>query len=63
MNLSSIPEIRMRGTQFCMEWKKSGFNWNHARTFFVVAEEGSFSAVARALGTALEEELAERFGR
>lgn len=50
-----------------MEWKKSGFNWNHARSFLVVAEEGSFSAAARALGmaqptlgrqvTALEEEL------
>lgn len=50
-----------------MEWKKSGFNWNHARSFLVVAEEGSFSAAARALGmaqptlgrqvTAFEEEL------
>lgn len=53
--------------QLCMEWKKSGFNWNYARAFLVVAEEGSFSAAARALGmaqptlgrqvTALEEEL------
>jgi DNA-binding transcriptional LysR family regulator len=50
-----------------MEWKKSGFNWNHARAFLVVAEEGSFSAAARVLGmaqptlgrqvTALEDEL------
>lgn len=50
-----------------MEWKKSGFPWNHARAFLVVAEEGSFSAAARALGmaqptlgrqiAALEEEL------
>lgn len=63
----SIPEIGIRGMQLCMEWKKSGFNWNHARAFLVVAEEGSFSAAARALGmaqptlgrqvTALEEEL------
>ncbi len=63
-----IPEIRMRGMRSCMEWKKSGFNWNYARAFLVVAEEGSFSAAARALGmaqptlgrqvTALEEELA-----
>ncbi len=53
--------------QLCMEWKKSGFNWTYARAFLVVAEEGSFSAAARALGmaqptlgrqvTALEEEL------
>lgn len=50
-----------------MEWKKSAFNWNHARAFLVVAEEGSFSAAARVLGmaqptlgrqvAALEEEL------
>lgn len=57
----------MRGMHLCMEWKKSGFQWNYARAFLVVAEEGSFSAAARALGmaqptlgrqvTALEEEL------
>ncbi len=33
-----------------MEWKKSAFDWNHARAFLVTAEEGSFSAAARALG-------------
>lgn len=52
---------------FCMEWKKSAFDWNRARAFLVTAEEGSFSAAARALGlaqptlgrqvAALEEEL------
>lgn len=62
-----IPEIGIRVMHLCMEWKKSGFNWNLARSFLVVAEEGSFSAAARALGmaqptlgrqvTALEEEL------
>jgi len=67
MNAWGIPEIGIRGMQLCMEWKKSGFNWNYARAFLVVAEEGSFSAAARALAlaqptlgrqvTALEEEL------
>lgn len=67
MNVWSIRENGIRGMHFCMEWKKSDFNWNHARAFLVVAEEGSFSAAARALGmaqptlgrqvTALEEEL------
>jgi DNA-binding transcriptional LysR family regulator len=52
---------------FCMEWRKFGFDWNRARAFLVTAEEGSFSAAARALGqsqptlgrqvAALEEEL------
>lgn len=50
-----------------MDWKKSAFDWNRARAFLVTAEEGSFSAAARALGlaqptlgrqvAALEEEL------
>jgi DNA-binding transcriptional LysR family regulator len=67
MSAWCIPQIGIRGMQLCMEWKKSGFNWNNARAFLVVAEEGSFSAAARALGlaqptlgrqvTALEEEL------
>ncbi len=52
---------------FCMEWKSVRFDWNCARAFLVTAEEGSFSAAARALEasqptigrqvTALEEEL------
>ena len=52
---------------FCMDWARVGFDWNRARAFLVTAEEGSFSAAARALGsaqptigrqvTALEEEL------
>lgn len=47
--------------------EKFNFDWNRARAFLVTAEEGSFSAAARALGlaqptlgrqvTALEEEL------
>jgi DNA-binding transcriptional LysR family regulator len=50
-----------------MDWRATRFNWNHARAFFVAAEEGSFSAAGRALDTAqptvgrqvaaLEEEL------
>src|SRR5258705_5887946 len=50
-----------------MDWRSVRFDWNHARAFLVAAEEGSFSAAARALATAqptigrqvgaLEEEL------
>lgn len=50
-----------------MDWRKFAFDWNRARAFLVTAEEGSFSAAARALGqaqptlgrqvAALEEEL------
>ena len=50
-----------------MEWRSVRFDWNRARAFLVTAEEGSFSAAARALGmaqptvgrqvSALEEEL------
>jgi DNA-binding transcriptional LysR family regulator len=50
-----------------MDWRQVSFDWNHARAFFVVAEERSFSAAARALRlsqptvgrqvAALEEEL------
>ncbi len=50
-----------------MDWQAINFDWNRARAFFVTAEEGSFSAAARALGmaqptigrqiSALEEEL------
>lgn len=60
-----------------MDWRTSNFDWNRARAFLVTAEEGSFSAAARALGmaqptlsrqvAALEEELDialfERVGR
>ncbi|NNE51123.1 MAG: LysR family transcriptional regulator [Sulfitobacter sp.] len=51
----------------CMDWRSISFDWNRARAFLVTAEEGSYSAAARALGltqptlgrqvTALEEEL------
>lgn len=50
-----------------MDWRSVRFDWNRARAFLVTAEEGSFSAAARALGvaqptvgrqvTGLEEEL------
>ena len=50
-----------------MDWKTLRFDWNRARAFLVTAEEGSFSAAARALDltqptvgrqvAALEEEL------
>ncbi len=50
-----------------MDWRSINFNWNRARAFLVTAEEGSFSAAAKALGStqptvgrqvaALEEEL------
>jgi DNA-binding transcriptional LysR family regulator len=50
-----------------MDWRSVRFDWNHARAFLVAAEEGSFSAAARALTmaqptigrqvAALEEEL------
>jgi DNA-binding transcriptional LysR family regulator len=50
-----------------MDWRSVRFDWNRARAFLVTAEEGSFSAAARALGlaqptlgrqvAALEEEL------
>lgn len=53
--------------QKCMTWRAVRFDWNRARAFLVTAEEGSFSAAARALGmsqptvgrqvAALEEEL------
>ncbi|WP_168171434.1 LysR family transcriptional regulator [Lacimicrobium sp. SS2-24] len=33
-----------------MEWKSINFDWNHAKTFLVTAEEGSFSSGAAALG-------------
>lgn len=63
--------------RFRMDWRSVKFDWNRVRAFLVTAEEGSFSAAARALGMAqptlgrqvgaLEEELGvvlfERVGR
>ncbi|MSU91361.1 LysR family transcriptional regulator [Rhodobacteraceae bacterium 2CG4] len=63
--------------RLCMDWRSVKFDWNRARAFLVVAEEGSLSAAARALGmaqptlgrqvSALERELGvvlfERTGR
>ena len=60
-----------------MEWQSVAFDWNQVRAFLVTAEEGSFSAAARALGltqptlgrqvAALEDNLGvtlfERLGR
>ena len=63
--------------QKCMNWAAISFDWNQIRAFWATAEEGSFSAAARALGqtqptlgrqvAALEEDLGvtlfERAGR
>ena len=71
------PRKCIRVMHFCMEWKSVRFDWNCARAFLVVAEEGSFSAAGRALEiaqptigrqvAALEEELGvtliERLGK
>lgn len=35
-----------------MDWSHVEFDWNHVRAFLVTADEGSFSAAARALGIA-----------
>lgn len=35
--------------RLCMDWRSVNFDWNRARAFLVTAEEGSFSAAARAL--------------
>lgn len=53
--------------RFCMDWRAVRFDWNRARAFLVSAEEGSFSAAAKALAlsqptvgrqvASLEEEL------
>ena len=37
--------------RFCMDWRSINFDWNRARAFLVTAQEGSFSAAARALNT------------
>ncbi|TDQ63971.1 DNA-binding transcriptional LysR family regulator [Maritalea mobilis] len=36
----------------CMSWKNINFDWSKVRSFLVAAEEGSFSAAARALNIA-----------
>ena len=38
--------------RLCMDWRSVRFDWNQARAFLVTAEEGSFSAAARALDMA-----------
>jgi DNA-binding transcriptional LysR family regulator len=37
---------------FRMDWRSLNFDWNRTRAFLATAEEGSFSAAARALGLA-----------
>lgn len=68
---------RICDMRICMDWAPIAFDWNRTRAFLVTAEEGSFSAAARALQTtqptvgrqvtALEEDLGvalfERVGR
>lgn len=44
-------QICIRAMHFCMNWQNTSFDWNRARAFLVSAEEGSFSAAARALGS------------
>ncbi|MGB0944024.1 MAG: LysR family transcriptional regulator [Marinomonas sp.] len=33
-----------------MEWQQNQFDWNHARAFMIVADEGSLSAAGRVMG-------------
>ena len=35
-----------------MDWRTITFDWNRARAFLVTAQEGSYTAAARALGVA-----------
>lgn len=35
-----------------MDWQRVDFDWNHVRAFLATADEGSYSAAARALGVA-----------
>jgi DNA-binding transcriptional LysR family regulator len=35
-----------------MDWQRVDFDWNHVRAFLATADEGSYSAAARALGIA-----------
>ena len=46
----AIAQIRTLLIHKCMDWRTLAFDWNNARAFLAVAEEGSFSAAARALG-------------
>ncbi len=62
-----MAQVRMEDMRSRMDWRTVRFDWNRARAFLVTAEEGSFSAAARALQVAqptvgrqvagLEEEL------
>lgn len=46
--LKTIDEKPLLSIHFCMD-TRSAFDWSHARSFLATAEEGSFSAAARAL--------------
>ena len=46
-----IRRNRTCGIRKSMNWKAISFDWNHVRAFLATAEEGSFSAAARALNT------------
>jgi DNA-binding transcriptional LysR family regulator len=62
-----MPTVSLPRYAGPMDWRAVDFDWNRTRAFLVTAEEGSFSAAARALGStqptvgrqvaALEEEL------
>ena len=47
----SFPQLLTRAMHLCMDWRAINFDWNRARAFLVTAEEGSFSAAARALSS------------
>jgi len=47
--IMSLPLFFTHAMHLCMDWRAINFDWNRARAFLVTAEEGSFSAAARAL--------------
>jgi DNA-binding transcriptional LysR family regulator len=63
----ALPQLATHAMHICMDWRATHFDWNRARAFLVTANEGSFSAAARALSStqptvgrqvaALEQEL------
>jgi DNA-binding transcriptional LysR family regulator len=51
-SFNEIADNCIHDMHFCMDWRSVDFDWNQARAFLVTAEEGSFSAAARALRVA-----------
>ena len=47
----SIAQIQTTAIRKCMNWDAISFDWNQVRAFLATAEEGTFSAAARALKT------------